>query len=191
LRRFNKFSGNFMPEIQVRPTVASDLPRLMGFDHSTNSESVWQLELRRDAGQSTAIFREVRLPRPITVSYPRNPFALADDWAKRSMMYTALLDQDLAGYTCLVERGMDSLVYVTDLVVNAASRRRGLGSALLSAAQEWSAGRGYRRVIFETQSKNLPAIRLVQKFGYEFCGYNDQHYLTQDVMLFFCKSLKA
>jgi ribosomal protein S18 acetylase RimI-like enzyme len=179
-----------MPEFQVRPTVASDLPRLMGFDHSINSESVWQLELRRDAGQVTAMFREVRLPRSISVAYPRNPFSLADDWTKRSMMYTALVDQTLVGYVSLIERGMDSAVYVTDLVVNAASRRQGAGSALLSAAQEWSVGRSYRRMILEMQSKNLPAIRMAQKFGCEFCGYNDQYYLTQDVVLFFGKPLR-
>jgi len=179
-----------MSEIQVRPTVASDLPRLMGIDHSINSESVWQLELRRNAGQVTAMFREVRLPRSISVAYPRNPFSLADDWAKRSMMYTALVDGNLAGYISLIERGMDSVVYITDLVVNSVDRRQGAGSALLSAAQEWSVGRSYRRLILEMQSKNHPAIRLAQKSGYEFCGYNDQYYLTQDMMLFFGKSLK-
>jgi GNAT superfamily N-acetyltransferase len=180
-----------MNEIQIRPTIASDLPRLMGLDHSINSEAVWQLEMRRDAGQSTAIFREVRLPRSISVAYPRNPFALADDWAKRSMMYTALIDQELVGYVCLVERGMDSLACITDLVVNLVKRRRGVGSALLSAAQDWAEVRAHRRLILETQSKNLPAIRLAQKLGYEFCGYNDQYYRTQDVTLFFCKSLKS
>jgi len=179
-----------MPEIQIRPTIASDLIRLMGFDHSVSSESVWQLELRRDAGQSTAIFREVRLPRSISVSYPRNPFSLADDWSKRSMMYTALIDQDLVGYVSLIERGMDATVHVTDLVVNAANRRQGVASALMGAAQDWASGRSHRRIILEMQSKNLPAIRLSQKFGYEFCGYNDQYYLTQDVALFFVKSLK-
>jgi len=179
-----------MPEIQLRPTVASDLARLMGFDHSVTSDSVWQLELRRDAGQPTAMFREVRLPRSISVAYPRNPFSLADDWAKRSMVYTALIDQELVGYVSLFERGMDSAVCVTDLVANAANRRQGVGSALLSAVQDWAAARSYRRIILEMQSKNLPAIRLSQKFGYEFCGYNDQYYLTQDVALFFVKSLK-
>jgi ribosomal protein S18 acetylase RimI-like enzyme len=179
-----------MPEIQIRPTNASDLTRLMGFDHSITSESVWQLELRRDAGQSTAMFREVRLPRSISISYPRNPFALADDWAKRSMMYTALIDQDLVGYVSLTERSIDSTVHITDLVVNGSSRRQGVASALLGAAQAWASGRSLRRVILEMQSKNVPAIRLSQKFGYEFCGYNDQYYLTQDVALFFARSFK-
>lgn len=179
-----------MPEIQTRPTIASDLARLMGFDHSVTSESVWQLELRRDVGQVTAIFREVRLPRSISVAYPRSPFALADDWVKRSMMYTALIDQDIVGYVSLLERSMDSTVCITDLVVSAPNRRQGVGSTLLTAAQDWAAGRSNRHIILEMQSKNLPAIRFSQKFGYDFCGYNDHYYLTQDVALFFAKSLK-
>jgi len=179
-----------MPEIQIRPTIANDLSRLMGFDHSTTSESVWQLELRRDTGQVTAAFREVRLPRSISVTYPHNPFALADDWVRRSMMYTAAIGQEPAGYISLLERGIDSVVSITDLVVNLAHRRQGVGTALLVAAQDWAAARSHRRLILEMQSKNLPAIRLAQKFGYEFCGYNDHYYLTQDVALFFSKALK-
>lgn len=179
-----------MPELQIRPTLPTDIPRLMGFDHSVTSESVWQLELRRDTAQSTATFREVRLPRSISVFYPRNPFALADDWQKHSMMYSALLDQNIAGYLCLLERGMDSVICITDLVVHTVHRRQGLAGALLNAAQDWAATRSHRRILLEMQSKNLPAIRLAQKFGYEFCGYNDQCYLTQDVALFFAKALK-
>ncbi len=179
-----------MADIQLRPTVANDLSRLMGFDHSVSSEAVWQLELRRDTGQINASFREVRLPRSITVNYPHNQFALADDWVKRSMMYSAYIGQDPVGYISLLERGATSVVWVTDLVVQAANRRLGVASALLAAAQEWAGLRAHRRLIMEMQSKNLPAIRLAQKFGYEFCGYNDQYYLTQDVALFFVKVLK-
>ena len=177
-------------EIQIRPTVANDLSRLMGIDHSISSESVWQLELRREPGQVTAAFREVRLPRSITVAYPHNPFALADDWARKSMMYTALVGQEPVGYLGLFERGAASVIYITDLVVNVAHRRQGVASTLLEAAQDWAAGRSHRRIILEMQSKNLPVIRLAQKFGYEFCGYNDHYYLNQDVALFFGKALK-
>jgi ribosomal protein S18 acetylase RimI-like enzyme len=179
-----------MSEIQLRPTIASDLSRLMAFDHSIKSDSVWQLELRRDTGQVVTTFREVRLPRSTQVVYPHNPFALADDWVRKSMMYTALFGNDPAGYISLLERGTASVVWITDLVVDAASRRRGVGSALLAAAQGWAEARSHRRLIFEVQSKNLPGIRLAQKFGYEFCGYNDHYYINQDVALFFSKVLK-
>jgi ribosomal protein S18 acetylase RimI-like enzyme len=179
-----------MSELQIRPTVATDLQRLMALDHSASSETVWQLELRREAGQVNAAFREVRLPRATSIEYPHNKFALADDWVKRAMMYTALDGKDAVGYISLIERGAASVVWVADLVVDAQSRRRGVGSALLTAGQAWAESRAHRRLIMEVQSKNLPAIRLVQKFGYEFCGYNDQYFLNQDVALFFAKVYK-
>lgn len=179
-----------MSEIQIRPTVATDLSRLMGMDHSISSDSVWQLEVRRDTGQVAATFREVRLPREIQVSYPHNHFSLADDWIKRSMMYTAVANAEPVGYVSLLERGAASTVWVMDLVTDASRRRRGVAFALLAAGQAWAESRSHRRYILETQSKNVPAIRLAQKSGFEFCGYNDQYYLTKDVALFFAKTLK-
>jgi len=89
-----------------------------------------------------------------------------------------------------LERGTASSVWVTDLVVDLPRRRQGVGGVLLNAAQDWAHERSHRRLILEMQSKNVPAIRLAQKFGYEFCGYNDHYYLTQDVALFFSKALK-
>jgi ribosomal protein S18 acetylase RimI-like enzyme len=77
-----------------------------------------------------------------------------------------------------------------DLVVTPEVRRQGAASALLMAAQAWAVERGVRRIVLETQSKNHPCIRLAQKYGYEFCGYNDQYYPTQDVALFFGRALK-
>jgi ribosomal protein S18 acetylase RimI-like enzyme len=82
------------------------------------------------------------------------------------------------------------VTWVTDLAVGANMRRRGVGSALLAAAQTWAGERGMRRLMLEMQAKNLPAIRMAQKHGFEFCGYNDHYYLTQDVALFFVRALK-
>jgi ribosomal protein S18 acetylase RimI-like enzyme len=67
-------------------------------------------------------------------------------------------------------------------------RRRGVASAMLDSAREWAEQRGHRRIFLELQSKNHAAIRLAQKHGYEFCGYNDHYYSTQDVALFFARA---
>jgi RimJ/RimL family protein N-acetyltransferase len=179
-----------MADIQIRPTNATDLPRLMGMNHSISSDSVWQLELRRDGGQILATFREVRLPRPTMLTYPHNPFSLADDWTHRAVMYTALSGVNPVGYISLMERGAASIAWVVDLVVDVTMRRQGVAGTLLAAAQEWAEGHSYRLMILEMQSKNIPAIRLAQKFGYEFCGYNDHYYMTQDVAIFFARSIK-
>jgi RimJ/RimL family protein N-acetyltransferase len=39
-------------------------------------------------------------------------------------------------------------------------------------------------------SKNNSAIRLAQKLGFEFCGYNDQYYENKDIALFFGRLIR-
>jgi len=175
--------------VHIRPAVATDLPRLMGLDHTSTSDYVWQLDLRKENGQILAGFREVRLPRPINVSYPRDPFALADEWTQRSATFIALAGDVPLGYVCILEHSHATTAWITDLVVDAESRRQGIGSALLHAAQDWAISRSARDIFLEMPSKNHPAIRLALKFGFEFCGYNDHYYVTQDVALFFGRSL--
>ena len=179
-----------MAPFEIRLLSVADIPRLVVLDHSCQSDYVWQLELRREAGQSTASFREVRLPRSIDVKYPRNPSTLADEWTRRDLALAALDEGNPIGYLCASVEYASAVGWVTDLVVSPLQRRKGAASALLTAAQSWASERGIRRLILEMQSKNQAYIRLAQKFGYEFCGYNDQYYLTQDVTLFFGRTIK-
>src|SRR5512143_48600 len=141
-----------MPAIQIRPVNAGDLPRLMGLDHSSNSEYVWQLELRREAGQTVATFRDVRLPRPIKLAYPRDPYGLADTWKHMATILVALNESDPVGYAALLEQP-PSAAWMTDLVVTPQWRRRGVAGALLDAGREWADQRGQRRLFLEMQSK--------------------------------------
>jgi GNAT superfamily N-acetyltransferase len=179
-----------MPSFEIRPAIAGDLPRLMAIDHACLSDYVWQLELRRENAQVIATFREVRLPRAVLVAYPHNPFSLADDWQRRDVMLVAVAEGTPVGYICATVKHKDSIAWVTDIVVAQERRRQGAASALLAGVQNWALERGVKRLILEMQSKNQPCIRLAQKFGFDFCGYNDQYYPTQDVALFFGRALK-
>ena len=178
-----------MSNVCIRPAVATDIPQLMKLDHASASDYVWQLDLRKENSQVLAGFREVRLPRPVSVTYPRDPHALADEWTQRSATFKALVKDEPVGYVCLLEHSHATTIWITDLVVDAGSRRQGVGSALLNAAQDWASARSARDIFLEMSSKNHPAIRLAHKFGFEFCGYNDHYYVTQDVALFFGRSL--
>jgi GNAT superfamily N-acetyltransferase len=182
--------GGILTSFEIRPAAAGDLPLMMSMDHSSLSDYVWQLELRREAGQASANFREVRLPRSIEVRYPRNPSSLADEWMRRDLVLVALSDGTPIGYLCAIEERTSGVAWVMDIVVAPIQRRKGAASALLTATQTWASERGVRRLILEMQSKNHGCIRLAQKFGYDFCGYNDQYYPTQDVALFFGRAIK-
>ena len=179
-----------MAPFEIRPASVSDIPRLIALDHSCPSDYAWQLELRREAGQVAASFREVRLPRSIEVKYPRSPSTLPDEWMRRDVALVALDDGNPIGYLCATVEYASSIGWVTDLAVSPLHRRKGAASALLTAVQTWASERNVRRLILEMQSKNQAYIRLAQKFGYEFCGYNDQYYPTQDVALFFGRTIK-
>jgi ribosomal protein S18 acetylase RimI-like enzyme len=178
-----------LSNIQIRPAVATDLLGLTQLDHTSSSDYVWQLDLRKENNQVLVGFREVRLPRPINVSYPRDPFALADEWTQRSATLIATEDNIPVGYACILEHSRATTAWITDLVVDKRRRQQGIGSALLNAAQDWASSRSDRDIFLEMISKNYPAIRLAHKFGFEFCGYNDHYYVTQDVALFFGRSL--
>ena len=182
--------GGILTSFEIRPAVASDLTRIMSLDHSSLSDYVWQLELRRETGQASANFREVRLPRAIEVRYPRSPSSLADEWMRRDLVLVALYDGSPIGYLCVIEERTSEVARVTDIVVAPDQRRKGAASALLTATQAWALERDIHRLILEMQSKNHGCIRLAQKFGYDFCGYNDKYYPTQDVALFFGRAIK-
>lgn len=175
-----------MPEIHIRLAISTDISILMGSDHSYESDYVWQLDLQRRPDQINTVLRQVRLPRSVHVTYPRDPFALADELNTRSAVLVAVSGSNRPiGYLCMDEQMSSALVMVTDLVVVPEMRRQGVATALLLAAQNWAVERNNRKMILEMQSKNHPAIQLAQKQGYEFCGYNDQYYANQDVALFF------
>jgi ribosomal protein S18 acetylase RimI-like enzyme len=179
-----------MEAIQIRPAAASDLPQLMGLDHTSTTDRVWQLELRRDqrVPEVTAIFREVRLPRPVTLNYPNDPFALADVWKRKAFLWSAISGTHAVGYLGLVEPRA-GVAWITDVVISPGFRRKGIASKLLEAAHEWCVEMGDHKIFFEMQSKNYPAIMLAQKHGYEFCGYNDRYYSSQDITLAFMRAI--
>jgi GNAT superfamily N-acetyltransferase len=179
-----------MPEIQIRPAIAADIPVLVATDHNYSSDFVWQMDMRTEEGQIAVIFREIRLPRSVRVEYPRPVSQLSQDWTQRSGLLVALLDDAPVGYIGMQLNITPATAWVTDLAVVRRLRRQGIGSSLLLAAQEWGESHECRRLTLEMQPKNHPALQMAQKLGFDLCGYNDRYYANRDIALFFAKSLR-
>lgn len=174
--------------IEIRNTVSTDLARLSALDHSINSDYVWQLDLQRDAGQISVSLREIRLPRTIRIEYPRPPSELPDTWHIRPMM-SVMNGMEAIAYVRLTDMIVPHAVWITDVVVGRPVRGQGIGQKLINAAEDWGLQRGLRKSIIEVQSKNAPTIKMVQKLGFEFCGYSDQYYASRDVALFYSRNI--
>jgi ribosomal protein S18 acetylase RimI-like enzyme len=174
-----------MPEVVVRQAISTDITTLMAIDHSYSTDHVWQMAMGGMPGEVSVAFREVRLPRPMRVDYPRSPARLADEWTQRSAVLVADGGEEACGYLALVPAPAPGAVWVCDLAVALRHRRQGIGARLLGAAIDWARARGFLRLFMEMQSKNYPALQLARKLGFVFSGYSDHYYPDEDISLFF------
>jgi GNAT superfamily N-acetyltransferase len=185
-----------MPEIEIRPTTADDIPKLMEIDHDYVSDHVWQMEVQQETEQKPTdlrveiIFRQLKLPRSVKVAYPRPVTDLEKTWKERSCLLVASLKGDVVGYAGMLLTIAAHTSWMTDLVVSRRLRRQGIGSALVLAGQDWAWHKRCYRMVLEMQPKNYPAICLAQKLGYNLCGYNDHYFPNHDIALFFSKALR-
>jgi len=162
----------------------------MAIDPSYQTDHVWQMALNAGSPDTSVTFREVRLPRPMRVEYPRDPRRLADEWTHVSEILMAENDREPLGYLVLESGQAPSTGWVTDLVVAASHRRQGVATRLLAGARRWSQQAGLARLSLEMQSKNFPAISLVRKLGFSYSGYHDRYYPDEEIALFFTLNLE-
>jgi RimJ/RimL family protein N-acetyltransferase len=88
----------------------------------------------------------------------------------------------LVGRLSLARDQHPASAHVADLglMVDAAHRRRGIGTALLEAAVHWARERGVTKLELHVFPHNTAAIALYERFGFEREGYRKRHYRRRD-----------
>ena len=171
--------------IHIHQAISSDITDLVALDHDYSTDHVWQMALNRASDEISVVFRQVRLPRPMRVHYPRPSQGLADDWTRKAVVLVAEAEGERLAYLSLAQAPADHAGWISDLVVSSRHRRQGIATALIGTARAWSRERGHHSLFIEMQSKNFPAINLARKLGFTFAGYSDQYYPEQEIALFF------
>jgi RimJ/RimL family protein N-acetyltransferase len=69
------------------------------------------------------------------------------------------------------------------LMVSRDHRRRGIGLALMEAAEEWARRVGVRKLELHVFPHNMPAIALYERLGYEREGFRRRHYRRGDELI--------
>jgi len=178
-----------MTDLRVRQAISSDIAEIAGFDHGYSTDHVWQMGFQDGQGEVEVRFRQVRLPRPMRVRYPRQPDSLADTWTEKQVVLVAEQGESRTGYLTLIAGPSPGSAWITDLAVDLRYRRQGHASGLLKAARAWATERGYQRLFLEMQSKNFPGIELARKLGFAFSGYSDHYFPDGDIALFFVQDI--
>ena len=99
-----------------------------------------------------------------------------------AVLLVAETEGALAGRLSIARDPHPSSAHVADLglMVDAAFRRRGIGTALLGAAEEWASSTGVTKLELHVFPHNAPAIALYDKHGYVPDGYRRRHYRRPD-----------
>ena len=89
---------------------------------------------------------------------------------------------EIVGRLAVARDPHPSSAHVADfgLMVAAAHRGRGVGTALLAAAEQWAVAGRVTKLELHVFPHNEPAIALYEKLGYEREGYRRLHYRRPD-----------
>lgn len=179
-----------MPEIDIRPAKEQDVSDLSAFEHGYYSEFVWQMAIDFEPNDIQTSFRRVRLPRRVSVAYPRKKDLIYADMEQAEAFLVAEFNQRPVGYIKVLSEPENKLLRITDLVVTASMRRQGIGSGLILAVMNMASNRGFISLMLEMQSKNDPAVAMAAKLGFVFCGFRDHYYPNQELALFYSRFIR-
>jgi ribosomal protein S18 acetylase RimI-like enzyme len=124
----------------------------------------------------------------------RYEFDPADPEERLNWDFTIIAEDEgqLSGVAAAQHVAWNRRVTLWHLYVMPAFRRRGVGTRLLSAVDEFAVGAGARCIWLETQNVNVPAIRFYRRAGFRLCGFDDTLYdptvvPTNEIALFFAR----
>ena len=150
----------------VRPAEPADAVRLVSLASAVAAEPEgWLLADSR--------WRSPRDERSYIRALQRHPDAA---------LFVAESAGALVGRLSVMRDPHPASMHVADLglMVAAAHRRRGVGSALMSAAEDWARGAGVTKLELHVFPHNAPALALYERLGYEREGHRKRHYRRPD-----------
>ena len=173
----------------LRSIEAADVKAILSLDVSYFTDRVWQMEQKVGGSEIATYFRTTRLPRPLRVDPATEWATVTDNWRERDLFIVANEGDHILGYLDLTIDRRHNIGWIDHVAVTPPRRRTGVGSALIEEAGKWGKRRRLSSLMAETQTKNHPAIRFLQKCGFTFCGFNDRLYPQRDIVVFFSLDL--
>jgi RimJ/RimL family protein N-acetyltransferase len=143
----------------VRPAVPADSDALVRLGRAVAGEPEGWLTYERSPADERRNVKSVRRDPNVAV-------------------FVAETEAGVVGRVSIARDGNPHSHHVAELglMVDAAERRRGIGTALMEEAIKWARGAGVTKVELHVFPHNEPAIALYRKLGFHEEGHRQRHY---------------
>lgn len=167
--------------VQVRRANPADYPECLAIDASMSTSLVWQVQEQASAERFAVECRPSRLPRAVTVGIRQEEGDPLQRLASSDLLLVAEESEKVLGYLKAARR--QGMGWLEEVAVHPGSRRRGVAMALVQGFRLWAKEQGLRALLTEVPARHEPAIRLLQKCGFVFCGFDDHLYDGRDIVI--------
>ncbi|HBY96852.1 MAG TPA: hypothetical protein DEP84_23375 [Chloroflexi bacterium] len=176
-----------MDDVVIRPLRYGDLVALDQIDPNFVSESYLDVETEREGGSITwrLVERPFKQPFQKEIGYRYDTAELARTRLRlkegRSLQLIAERAGRLVAILEVEPEEWRNTAIIWTLFVDTAARGRGLGRLLFERAVTWARERGFRALVLETQTNNVPAVRFYQRLGCQTAGLDTYFYTNRDI----------
>lgn len=112
-----------------------------------------------------------------------------DNPNEKCKFFIAEDDDKIIGYSRIHLYRWNNSAYIVTVLVDAEHRRKGIGTRLLNAMEDFAREGKARVLLFDTSSDNTPALQLYFKNDFRMCGYNDKMYQNGKTAIYLAKEL--
>ncbi len=174
-------------DITIRPMTAADIPRLAEIRPGFVSDTV--LVVERLGSGITSGWRLVE--RPLDTPFDKGTAYDFDSGEQRltrgrferrdGLHRVVECNGRIMGVLDATPQEWNDTVWVWNIMLDHSIRRRGVGRKLFAQAVAWARGLGYRALVFETQTNNVPACKFYAAQGCELDGLRMTLYHNDDM----------
>ncbi|MBN1967053.1 MAG: GNAT family N-acetyltransferase, partial [Anaerolineae bacterium] len=87
----------------------------------------------------------------------------------------------LAGILDVVPENWNHTAWIWNIMLDEAIRGQGIGRELFQRAVTWARQQGFRALVLETQSNNVPACKFYAAVGCQLDGIREAYYTNEDI----------
>lgn len=172
--------------MQINAATSADWEALVAIRSHYDTDGAMQLDQERNDEATTTTFRPVKYPRVLRIDPEiRPPEVPVEDLDDEYYIVAAESGDDLLGYLRALADFDRGVGWITHLVVVPRHRRNQVGYTLLEHAKRWGDRNGLHHLQVEVETRNLPAIKFLERCGFSMAGYNEHLPRDRNIVVFY------